>query len=163
MMGLRAGVQGVLVQCCSIAAAAAVLHVTPPCGRSSAAASSCQAGVRDRAAAAGHCVSAHARLLCIMLRVCSLQWGQLATSASHSSSSSSSSSYNTIIGNSSSTAAVLGSPLNACLLPPAACRRAVKVHERRVSKARAKANFSLARRLLRAKPGYKLDHLVRER
>uniref|UniRef100_A0A383W116 Pescadillo homolog n=2 Tax=Tetradesmus obliquus TaxID=3088 RepID=A0A383W116_TETOB len=41
--------------------------------------------------------------------------------------------------------------------------RAVKVHERRVSKARAKANFSLARRLMRAKPGYKLDHLVRER
>jgi pescadillo protein len=39
----------------------------------------------------------------------------------------------------------------------------VKVHERRVSKARAKSNFKLARRLLAAKPGYKLDHLVKER
>jgi hypothetical protein len=37
------------------------------------------------------------------------------------------------------------------------------VHERRVSKARAKSNFKLARRLMQAKPGYKLDHLVKER
>eukprot|EP00879_Flechtneria_rotunda_P025008 GHRR01026537.1.p1 GENE.GHRR01026537.1~~GHRR01026537.1.p1 ORF type:complete len:683 (+),score=323.94 GHRR01026537.1:88-2136(+) len=41
--------------------------------------------------------------------------------------------------------------------------RAVKVHDRRVRKARAKQNMSLARRLLANKPGYKLDHLVKER
>jgi pescadillo protein len=37
------------------------------------------------------------------------------------------------------------------------------VHERRVRKAAAKQQLSLARRLIAAKPGYKLDHLVKER
>lgn len=41
--------------------------------------------------------------------------------------------------------------------------RAVKVHDRRVRKARAKQNMALARRLLANKPGYKLDHLIKER
>eukprot|EP00775_Hariotina_reticulata_P002341 gene2341-2649_t len=39
----------------------------------------------------------------------------------------------------------------------------IKVHERRVRKARAKQHESLARRLLANKPGYKLDSLVKER
>jgi pescadillo protein len=37
------------------------------------------------------------------------------------------------------------------------------VHDRRIRKARAKQNLALAKRLLAAKPGYKLDHLVKER
>jgi len=37
------------------------------------------------------------------------------------------------------------------------------VHDRRVRKAAAKQQLSQARRLLAAKPGYKLDHLVKER
>eukprot|EP00877_Chromochloris_zofingiensis_P002990 jgi/Chrzof1/12692/Cz07g04070.t1 len=41
--------------------------------------------------------------------------------------------------------------------------RNIKVHERKVRKARAKQNLHLARRLLANKPGYKLDHLVKER
>jgi hypothetical protein len=41
--------------------------------------------------------------------------------------------------------------------------RKIKVHERRVRKARAKQHESLARRLLANKPGYKLDSLVKER
>ena len=39
----------------------------------------------------------------------------------------------------------------------------LKVHDRRIRKARAKQNLALAKRLLAAKPGYKLDHLVKER
>lgn len=41
--------------------------------------------------------------------------------------------------------------------------RDMKVYDRKVRKARAKANEALARRLLAAKPGVRLDHLVRER
>lgn len=42
-------------------------------------------------------------------------------------------------------------------------RSDIKAHDRKVRKARAKANEKLARRLLRAQPGVRLDHLVRER
>lgn len=41
--------------------------------------------------------------------------------------------------------------------------RDLKVYDRKVRKARAKANEALARRLLASKPGVRLDHLVRER
>jgi pescadillo protein len=46
------------------------------------------------------------------------------------------------------------------LLP---CCRSLKVHDRRIRKAAAKQQLSLARRLMSNKPGYKLDHLVKER
>ncbi len=39
----------------------------------------------------------------------------------------------------------------------------MKAYERKVRKARAKSNERLARRLLAAKPTYRLDHLVKER
>jgi hypothetical protein len=37
------------------------------------------------------------------------------------------------------------------------------VHDRRIRKAAAKQQLALARRLMSRKPGYKLDHLVKER
>jgi hypothetical protein len=47
--------------------------------------------------------------------------------------------------------------------PHAHPARSLKVHERRVRKAAAKQQEGLARRLLASRPGYKLDHLVKER
>ena len=47
--------------------------------------------------------------------------------------------------------------------PPPPPPRDLKAYDRKVRKARAKANEKLARRLLAAKPGVRLDHLVRER
>ena len=41
--------------------------------------------------------------------------------------------------------------------------RAISAYERKVRKARAKKNFKLAKQLQSRAPGYKLDHLVRER
>ena len=41
--------------------------------------------------------------------------------------------------------------------------RAITAYSKKVKKARAKKNFELARQLERRAPGYKLDHLVRER
>jgi pescadillo len=41
--------------------------------------------------------------------------------------------------------------------------RDVKAHSKKVRKARAKQNERLAKRLMRLKPGYRLDHLVKER
>jgi len=41
--------------------------------------------------------------------------------------------------------------------------RALKAHDKKVRKARAKQNLKLARRLLAAAPSLRLDHLVRER
>lgn len=41
--------------------------------------------------------------------------------------------------------------------------RSLKAHDRKVRKAAAKHNLDLARRLARHKPGYRLDHLVKER
>jgi len=41
--------------------------------------------------------------------------------------------------------------------------RDVKAHGKKVRKARAKKNEALAKRLMRLKPGYRLDHLVKER
>lgn len=41
--------------------------------------------------------------------------------------------------------------------------RSLKVHDRRIRKAAAKQQLSLARRLMANKPGYKLDHLVKDR
>lgn len=47
--------------------------------------------------------------------------------------------------------------------PLIATLRARKAHDKKVRKARAKQNLRLARRLLRAAPALRLDHLVRER
>ena len=41
--------------------------------------------------------------------------------------------------------------------------RDIHAYERKVRKARAKSNADLARRLAERRPGYRLDHLVRER
>ena len=48
------------------------------------------------------------------------------------------------------------------ILNPFFCR-AITAYSKKVKKARAKKNFELARQLERRAPGYKLDHLVRER
>ena len=42
------------------------------------------------------------------------------------------------------------------------CRK-VKIHERKIRKAKGKFNNDLADRLRALKPTYKLDHLVKER
>ena len=39
----------------------------------------------------------------------------------------------------------------------------IKVHDRKIRKAKAKMNSALAERLKTMKPGYKVDHLVKER
>lgn len=46
---------------------------------------------------------------------------------------------------------------------PSTLRSNIKVHDRKVQKARAKQNAELAKRLLELKPSYRLDHLVKER
>lgn len=42
-------------------------------------------------------------------------------------------------------------------------RRNIKAHDRKIRKAKAKLNTELAKRLVALKPGYKVDHLVKER
>lgn len=46
---------------------------------------------------------------------------------------------------------------------PAMPRRNIKAHDRKIRKAKAKLNTELAKRLVALKPGYKVDHLVKER
>lgn len=46
--------------------------------------------------------------------------------------------------------------------PLLACSN-IKVHDRKIRKAKAKMNMALAERLKTLKPGYKVDHLVKER
>jgi pescadillo protein len=41
--------------------------------------------------------------------------------------------------------------------------RNIKAYERKIKKAKAKMNTDLAQRLVSMKPGYKIDHLVKER
>lgn len=47
--------------------------------------------------------------------------------------------------------------------PLIATLRALKAHDKKVRRAKARANLKLARRLLAAAPTLRLDHLVRER
>lgn len=41
--------------------------------------------------------------------------------------------------------------------------RDIRAHERKIKKALGRKNDELAERLMNRKPGYRLDHLVRER